>query len=715
VAGLLSLSVLALGALFGGSASSALAAEACPNEALRIQSNVNSQTGLPFSSGLPECRAYEMVSPVEKQAHDVREYKFLSADGESVAFNIFGQTPDGEGFNAYNSAGNTFLAKRSSVGWATRATTAPGTIIQRAAGVPFITDYSPDFSRYITCGSPSGGAGHSVDTAACALHTPNGWISSPIYRTINGVTSETASVTYMGGSSDLSHVVFAMGLGKALLPADNYTSGEGASLYEIAGLGTDSPVLRLVNVDNSGTQIVAPGKGLALGDGVSGGSGGAGYQAVSDDGNTIYFSTFQTGTTFKAVFARRNGTTTVNVSNPSPSECTTCDPTPSNATYQAASADGSKVFFFTNQQLVNADSDITRDLYMYDFDNSPGHHIVQVSGGGTGDLSPGAGADLQGVARTSPDGSHTYFVASGVLTTLPNGNGQVASAGSPNLYMFQRDAEHPGGLTKFVATLLPADSELWKFDDVGRAARTSRDGRFLVFTSKAALTPDDLDTARDAYRYDSVSGQLLRMSIGEPAYPASNNGNTAGKEATVAELFSTPYTGAHADVNQRNNPISDDGSYVLFTTTEQLQANDVNGVSDAYLWHEGSVSMISDGRDTSAIAGIQAIETAMSADGGDVTFNTRTELTPSDTDELLDIYDAKVGGGILYTPPPPLCPDVDACRGAAAAAPAGAVAGTASFSGPANPAPGKPAKKKKHKKKHHKTQHPKKHSTGKRR
>ena len=56
-------SVLALGA---GAADAA-----CPNEQLRDESNVDTVTGQPYSVGLPDCRAYEMVSPLYKQSHGV--------------------------------------------------------------------------------------------------------------------------------------------------------------------------------------------------------------------------------------------------------------------------------------------------------------------------------------------------------------------------------------------------------------------------------------------------------------------------------------------------------------------------------------------------------------------------------------------------------------------------------------------------------------------
>ncbi len=714
--GLLCLALLGLGALLGGSALPAAADATCPNEALRQQSNVNSATGLPFSAGLPECRAYEKVTPVEKQAHDATLGSYLSSEGTTVGFYIFGQLPEGEGFNYLNGSGNSFLSRRSGAGWGIRTTSVPAVLMQRTSGLPNLLDYSPDFTRAVTCGSVSGSGAGSTSNVACAMRRPDGsWVSSPVYKVINYAASNEGAATYMGASADLSHVLFKMPFSTLkLLPADNYTNGNSSSIYEIAGMGTDTPTLRLVNLDNNGNQLALSSRPLELGGGEFA-STGVTYQAISDDGETIYFTGTPVGGTVPTLYARKNGATTVTVSNPSPAECTTCSPTPFEALYQGASADGSQAYFLTKQQLLNADTDSIQDLYLYDFNNSAGHHFVQVSGGGAGDPTPGSGANVAGVVRTSPDGSHAYFVASGVLTTTPNSSGQVATIGAPNLYAFSRDAAHPAGSTKFVGTLLPADSGLWSIVDVRRQARTSPDGDFLVFATKAALTPDDLDASSDVYRYDATSGQLLRLSIGEPGFPASSNGNTPGKEAGVSTIAGYVQNGAMASVNQYANPISDDGSRVIFATNEQLQADDVNNGPDIYLWNEGSVSMISDGRDTSREgAPWETAQTAaISASGDDIVFSTRAQVLGPDTDELLDVYDAKVDGGLPYTPPPPPCVSVEACHGSAAADPTSATPGSATFTGPGNSVPAK--KKPKKPKKKHKKQHSKNHSTGKRR
>src|SRR5262249_22444040 len=68
------------------SAAPALAAEPCPNEQRRQESNTNLATGQPYSAGLPECRAYEMVSPLYKQSHGVTSVSVVAPDGETVGF-----------------------------------------------------------------------------------------------------------------------------------------------------------------------------------------------------------------------------------------------------------------------------------------------------------------------------------------------------------------------------------------------------------------------------------------------------------------------------------------------------------------------------------------------------------------------------------------------------------------------------------------------------
>jgi hypothetical protein len=81
-----------------------------------------------------------------------------------------------------------------------------------------------------------------------------------------------------------------------------------------------------------------------------------------------------------------------------------------------------------------------------------------------------------------------------------------------------------------------------------------------------------------------------------------------------------------------------------------------------------------------------------SPSGNDVYIATEDRLLPSDTDELIDVYDVKVGGGFPVTPAPPVCNNADSCKSPETPQPQvfGAPA-SATFAGPGNPPPPPPA------------------------
>jgi hypothetical protein len=730
------------------SPSVATAAE-CPNEQLRQESNTNPATGQPYDLSLPECRAYEMVSPLEKSGSDIQPNQSqegipASVNGNAVGF--MSQNAFGDAENYLNAGtgtpANAYLARRGLSGWLTSYALAP----RRLIGHPDAThgpDGGPELSAVANCGLTVVDNGTDGTDALCALDQGS-WSTTPYYESstggiYGGSLSGGGIIRYLGGSAGLSHVVFGSEGGKnkaaQFLPADTSTEN-GDGLYEVAGLDSSSPTLRLVNVDNNGNEI-GPNTGSSIG-GISSDSGvpipcepaggstfGTSYQAISESGEIIYFTACPSNTlgAVNAIYARIGGKETVAVSNPSPSQCTACSQVPQSAAYQGASADGSAVFFTTTQQLVNEDTDGTMDLYEYNFANPPGKNIVQLSRGGTGDLTPGSGANVQGVVRTSSDGSHVYFVATGVLTTFPNGRGDVAALGADNLYAVDTETDE----TKFVADLCSSasmsgstgdarcpvtlnaqaglaainDEALWGggLEGVRRLAQTTPDGRYLVFTSYGRLITSgpeaDTDEAQDVYRYDFQTGELIRVSIGEPSFGSSKNGNTPGINAEIAPLVTEGVgaTGAMADINDWNRAISDNGETIIFRTPEQLQADDVNtglhpscsrGVTGAtgcnlYVWHykkkaatenQGEVSTVTDGHAATS-ADIQFGAGAISATGSDIFFFTRSPLVGQDKDVLIDIYDARIDGGFPAPTVAPSCASEEwTCQGKDSEAPA---------------------------------------------
>jgi hypothetical protein len=168
--------------------------------------------------------------------------------------------------------------------------------------------------------------------------------------------------------------------------------------------------------------------------------------------------------------------------------------------------------------------------------------------------------------------------------------------------------------------------------------------------------------------------------------------------------------------HQFSSAMSDDGKTVFFTTQDALVPQDTNGpctldvslemypCTDVYEWHEGALSLISPGT-SSASNDVELLGT--SASGKDVFFVTRQPLVGWDKDKNTDVYDARAGGGFPEPPAQPVC-EGEGCREGGTTAPGGQGAGTASFSGPGNPAP-KHGKAKKHHRKHRHHNHQAKH------
>jgi hypothetical protein len=631
----------------------ASAAEPCTNEKLRGESNTNPVTKQPYSRGLPECRAFEMVSPLYKQGHSAGHFGGfgprggipVAPNGETVGFSSEGDFAEPENYAVNIFPTNAYLSRRGASGWTTLSAFAPRQYVDTPAfdnGID--SDFSPDLRLVqVSCGFRSLVKGEQKGLGiACAKRDAEGpWAPTQLYPGVEGGTVEATG--YKGGSSDLSRVFFQP-VQFHLLPG--VTSED---IYELAGVATAHEELRVVNVDNSGNELLdnsglEPAAGPRLGDNRGQQLIGSANHAISEDGGTVFFTATPTAKQQPAgeqltVYARVGAKETVAVSNPSPSECTTCSKEAKPATFQGASADGSKVFFTTEQQLLNSDTDTTTDLYEYDFKKPAGENLTQISGGG------GPGANVLGVVRTSSDGTHVYFVAQGVLTTEANGNEEKAMAGESNLYGYDTET----GKTKFVATLTKAPiNPLWGEGDAQeREAQTTRDGHYLIFSFPVKLAGDtNSSSAQAVYRYDFETRELTWISHPEPGAPGEE-----GKSATITSL-NFARSGADAMIDDWNRAISENGESIVFTTSEQLQESDKDGATDVYLWHNGTVSMISAGGGG---------DPAMSLSGRDIFFTTFTQLVGQDSDVLGDVYDARVGGGFPKPAAEPSCSG-DTCQ-----------------------------------------------------
>jgi WD40-like Beta Propeller Repeat len=675
VAGIVTLALCGTGALAVLPATAA--AEECPNAAFR--------TGP--SAHLPDCRAYELVTPPFKNNGFV-EMVSRGPEGSPMVVNIGSATAGTEAFpNAepFSTGPAVYYSiTRTASGWATVPQELPASEFSPAT--TGFTDRDGEslggqdaVYRARRVGQPGNSLGlfmrrpdRSIVEVGQAL-PPTAPSDTP-----RGLAEEVR-LKSAGVSADGSRTFFE--LGADFWPGDG-TQASLPSLYEYLGVENTGPPL-LVGVGDNGEQLGQCGDELGGFPSLQYNVPELTHNAVSADGNTVFFTVLsgcgRSAPPVTEVFARIDnglpGAHTVAISEPSEEDCSACYENKrlisagqlAEGVFVGASEDGSKVFFETRQPLLGGDS--SNNIYEYDFDAPPGQRIVRVSAGdGTvsnpiAEVLRGDGVDHLWV-QVSEDGSHVYFLANGVLTRAPNQQGESAEAGAPNLYVFERDAEYPSGRLAFITRLSPFDLE--STEGSGLRWNVTPDGRFLVFTSSRDLTPDDTSPTRQLFEYDAQTGALVRVSIGQDGY--NHNGNSPANFVTIPRLRYGPEYDSSEDWTSLS--VSADGSYVFFESSAALTPNALEGFSNVYEYHDGQVSLISDGQDIAVneIGGSVVEFLGTDASGDDVFFTTEDRLVGQDVDTSTDIYDARVDGGF----PAPVAPSAcvgEGCQGVLSEAP----------------------------------------------
>jgi hypothetical protein len=672
------------------------AEEACPNEALR--------TGA--SAKLPECRAYEWVSAGDTWGTGLAAGVGSIADsGDRAQFfaQTFGQPESSP------SPTSPYLTERTpDSGWRVgRALPDP----ERSSG-SFKGEYrlvAADLGAVLwpeaTAGERIAGEMNWTVVGIDGSRSPAVAQISPVQGNGAGVGGAAIEYEPVGGAADLSSFVFSLhpsvaAVGMSLFAGEPVLIGnQNSNLYEVSGIGPGPGTLGIVN--RGGT--VSPENPLGL----IGGRCGAGLggkirrgdtvrnmaRAISADGSVTYFSARPveplqgtcTESSPKRLFKRVDHTTTVAVSEPQCSPTPACPGPAGDDEFQSASRDGSVVYFTTPRRLTNSDTDSTADLYVYDSSPPAGEpNLVQASAGG--------GAEALGVLDAAADGSRVYFAAKGVLSAA-NAEGVSPVAGQPNLYVYERDEAHPGGRIAFLGTLAQSnDSTQWALG-AGRQRSShalpnqgaDADGHLLLFVSGAALLPEDLDAARDLYRYDDSSERLLCLSC---------MGQEEGADVRIgtrSNSLSIP------DYIQAARPASVDGSTVVFITKENLADEDLNGALDVYIWRDGALGLVSAGSGSQGVTLVTnsegAVESGISPDGKNVFFVTQAALVGADRNNGLDLYDARVGGGFAEAPETPECAGDEGCHGPLRGAPPASGGTGSEAAGPGNPPARKPCAK----------------------
>jgi hypothetical protein len=611
-------------------------AVSCANAQLRAENN---------SLSLPDCRAYEKVSPAEKSDQGILyDHSGSSPSGNAISY--AGSAAFG-GSEATGVTSTQYVGTRGSEGWSVHPLfLGTGPVLEF---LPNSRRISADATEVAIVGpSPSiPGAPSGVRN----LYLRNGLTGAA--RLVTTAAPPNPGLSYEpqlgAASTDFNHVAFTA----------NGTLTPGAP-------GTVKNVYRW---DNGQLQLasILPGPGggpAAEGAAVAPAADAPSRRAMSADGSRLFFvAAFVEGTsdfTPRSIYLREgNSTTQINASQRTPSLGE-----PEGGLFWTASSDGAQAFFTSSDRLTNASESepgpAHQDLYRYDAETHALTDLTPVPGGaGVGRV----------VGDASADGSYVYFVAQAQL------DGNHGVAGENNLYVW-----HEGEPIRFIAS---AEGAFFggPFGTPSEPARlTTPDGRHLTFTSAQPLTNYPNEGSQEVYSYDADSGSLNCISCNPSGTPADD-------DAALAQ------TSGSLELMVQSRRVSDDaGDRIFFESSDALVAGDSNGVQDVYEWEAdgtgscrstrqngGCIYLISSGTSSEPSYFADA-----SADGRDVFFTTFARLTADDEDSLADLYDARVDGGFTSPAKARSCAG-EACRGSGAPRASAPSIGSMSFAQPPVP------------------------------
>ena len=182
-----------------------------------------------------------------------------------------------------------------------------------------------------------------------------------------------------------------------------------------------------------------------------------------------------------------------------------------------------------------------------------------------------------------------------------------------------------------------------------------------MFTSSADLTPSDTSSVSQIFLYEAQREALRWVSEGQGG---SEDGNTTTHPAS---LTSGKIGGEEkAQLGEGRRVVSDDGSVVVFQSSAALTPQVHGGRDNVYLWRDGKVHLISDGTPAGTQhEGVQEGLVGIDASGQDVFFTTEAPLVAQDSDQLSDLYDARVNGG--FPAPKAVECSGEGCQGALSA------------------------------------------------
>jgi Strictosidine synthase-like, N-terminal len=587
---------------------------ACANEALR--------TGP--SALLPDCRAYELVSPPDTNGRTPLALgitgsffptRLASPGAGKVSFTIQGGAIPG--FDVTGSwAGDPYLASRGTGGWSTASAGPSGA----ESVTPLPGGISPDQGHSFW---QAGGGGSAMVEGGQANYVryPDG--HSELLA--QGSLGSSAAAEGKLISQDAGHILFTV---KARLEPE--APGGGARvIYDRAGGQT-----RVVSLLAGETS---PGEGVD-----------AHYVGASPDGEGV---AFKVGST---LYLRYRGSETFALG--------------SGLEFAGIASGGARVFYLQGGDLWRFDA---ADESLLRFTEAG--DVTAVNVGAQGSAAYFASPTALAGSGPNPAGAEP---AAGEANLYLSREGQIFFLAT----VTERDLEG-----EFIGTEVRDGLGLWSEAVSGGSSesparlgidpsRTTPEGSVFVFQSRAELTDADPGGHVQVYRYDSAAQELACLSCDPTGAPTSGAGTLESIDPAVAAPV--PFKGSYPLLAN----LRADGRRAFFQSDARLSLGDSDGLQDIYQWEDqgvgsctrpgGCVELISSGRSQR-----EDYLFALGDSGDDVFILSSDLLLGADRDETPSIYDARVGGGFAEALPPAPC-EGEGCRPRLSAPPALPVPGS---------------------------------------
>ncbi len=582
----------------------------CPNEAQRSGA----------SAALPDCRAFELLSPADKegaqepwhyQQGTQPSYLFAGEDGEHALL-------QGPGVQWGNTGQSPYLFSRQSDGSWSKTVGTPQP--QTGPALPAIEISSADATQIAFKATSDTSPGHLAPVEYAV-----GPVGGP-YTAVASIpeAEENNSTGWVAGTRDLSKLVFSTA--ERTLAGQTVTKS-GNDLYEY----TAAEGLRQLNVNSEGETLGRCGAVMALGR-EEGGSAGvySSVHSISEDGKRVFFEAAPAANCSEPshLYMRVEGATTVDIGQ---------------YRFVAADAQGTKLL------LSRGESETETEYFLYDTETATTKHLFNAAAPTSAVVS----ADLSAVFVTEGKALYRYDMAGETLRHV----------------LSETVIEQAQKFEGHVVDVIPIPAE----------PQVSADGRYYYFQGGVAGLP-----GAGVIRYDSLEqvAECISCSLSsdpEPALPAflsatrfdgvpfANGGYPEYRSITPdgsIAVFETPAALVPRDANGEIEPET------FNPHSEYFDAGDtITPSTDVYEWRrdgvdgcaqlQGCVALISDGR-----KGYHVDLLGIAHEGRDIYFYTRSQLLPADVDNAGDIYDARINGGAPPPPPAPVECEGDACSSA---------------------------------------------------